>query len=240
MCNLLLWLTTSNTTTNVGVLYFEKWWKKPEWDIKRTAGWSCSVFFSFSSNSLAKATWWWMLLYRTPEKFRVRPRYDYEKKHKSRDSKMRCCCCRFCCGAPTADERKHAPVLHDTSQIDYCRYRGRASLPPITSISTAEAEHQPSTWPYVRVLHFWLASGRSRVFSVAVCRLRKFKTEVERAVEHYLPLVRHGTFEDENLNTVILHISNAYQVSNKGNQNQSTQLTQPSLRHTTPPGSYRK
>ena len=23
----------------------------------RTAGWSCSVFFSFSSNSLAKATW---------------------------------------------------------------------------------------------------------------------------------------------------------------------------------------
>ena len=23
----------------------------------RTAGWTCSVFFSFSSNSLAKATW---------------------------------------------------------------------------------------------------------------------------------------------------------------------------------------
>ena len=34
----------------------------------RTAGWSCSVFFSFSSNSLAKATWWWMLLYRTLRK----------------------------------------------------------------------------------------------------------------------------------------------------------------------------
>ena len=30
----------------------------------RTAGWSCSVFFSFSSNSLAKSTWRWML-YRT-------------------------------------------------------------------------------------------------------------------------------------------------------------------------------
>ena len=45
------------------------------------------------------------------EKFRVRPRYDYEKKHVSRDSKMCCCCCRFCCGAPTTDERIHAPVL---------------------------------------------------------------------------------------------------------------------------------
>ena len=30
------------------------------------------------------------------------------KKHVSRDSKM-CCCCRFCCGAPTTDERIHAP-----------------------------------------------------------------------------------------------------------------------------------
>ena len=39
------------------------------------------------------------------------------------------------CGAPTTDERIHAPVLHDASQIDYCRYGGRASLPPITSIS---------------------------------------------------------------------------------------------------------
>ena len=55
------------------------------------------------------------------EKFRVRPRYDYEKKHVTRDSKM-CCCCRFCCAAPTTDERIHAPVLHDASQIDYCRY----------------------------------------------------------------------------------------------------------------------
>ena len=34
----------------------------------RTAGWSCSVLFTFSSNSLAKATWWWMLLYRTLRK----------------------------------------------------------------------------------------------------------------------------------------------------------------------------
>ena len=47
---------------------------------------------------------------------------------------MCCCCCRFCCGAPTTDERIHAPVLHDASQITYCRYWGRASLPPITSI----------------------------------------------------------------------------------------------------------
>ena len=26
------------------------------------------------------------------------------------------------CGAPTTDERIHAPVLHDASQIAYCRY----------------------------------------------------------------------------------------------------------------------
>ena len=100
----------------------------------RTAGWSCSVFFSFSSNSLAKATWWWMLCTEPSEKFRVRPRYDYEKKHVSHDSKMCCCCCRCCCGSPTTDERIHAPVLHDASQIYYCRYWGRGSLPPITSI----------------------------------------------------------------------------------------------------------
>ena len=40
----------------------------------------------------------------------------------SLDVKMCCCCCRFCCGAPTTDERIHAPVLHDASLIDYCRY----------------------------------------------------------------------------------------------------------------------
>ena len=68
------------------------------------------------------------------EKFRVRPRYDYKKKHVSRDSKMCLCGCRFCCGAPTTDEIIHAPVLHDASQADYCRYWRRASLPPITSI----------------------------------------------------------------------------------------------------------
>ena len=56
------------------------------------------------------------------------------KKHVSRDFKMCCCCCRFCCGAPTTDETIHAPVLHDASQIDYCRYWGRALLPPITSL----------------------------------------------------------------------------------------------------------
>ena len=44
------------------------------------------------------------------------------KKHVSRESKMCCCCCRFCCGARTTDERIHAPVLHDASQIDYSRY----------------------------------------------------------------------------------------------------------------------
>ena len=38
--------------------------------------------------------------------FRVRPRYDYEKKHVSRDSKMCCCCCRFCFGC-SDDRRKN-------------------------------------------------------------------------------------------------------------------------------------
>ena len=62
--------------------------------------------------------------------------YEYEKRHVRRVSKMCCCCCcRFCCGAPTTDERIHAPVLPDASQISYCRYWGRASLPPITSIT---------------------------------------------------------------------------------------------------------
>ena len=60
--------------------------------------------------------------------------YEYGKTHARRDSKMCCrCCYRFCCGAPTTDERIHAPVLHDASQIAYCRCWGRASLPPITS-----------------------------------------------------------------------------------------------------------
>ena len=68
-----------------------------------------------------------------PQKSNV---YEYEEKHVRRDSKMCCCCCcRFCCGAPTTEERIHAPVLHDASQIAYCRYWGRASLPPIASIA---------------------------------------------------------------------------------------------------------
>ena len=82
-------------------------------------------------NLLLWLTWWWMLLYRTLRKVTST---TMRKKHVRRDSKMCCCCCRFCCGAPTTDERIHAPpVLHDASQIAYCRYWGRASLPPITS-----------------------------------------------------------------------------------------------------------
>ena len=65
------------------------------------------------------------------------------KKHVSRDFKL-CCCCRFCCCAPTTDERIHAPVLHDASQIDYFRYWGRASLPPITSRSLHDGQPSPS------------------------------------------------------------------------------------------------
>ena len=55
------------------LLFFTLWrsvstwidYSTTKWKMKRTAGWSCAVFFSFSSNNLAKATWWWMLLYRT-------------------------------------------------------------------------------------------------------------------------------------------------------------------------------
>ena len=84
-------------------------------------------------NLLLLLTWWWMLLYRTLRKVTST---NMRKKHVCRDSKMCCCCCcccRFCCGAPTTDERIHAPVLHGALQVAYCRYWGRASLPPITS-----------------------------------------------------------------------------------------------------------
>ena len=87
----------------------------------RTASWSCSVFF-FLPTLLRKLHGDGCRCTEPSEKFRVLPRYDYEKKHVSRDSKMCCCCCRFCCGAPTTDERIHAHVLHDASQIDYCGY----------------------------------------------------------------------------------------------------------------------
>ena len=80
------------------------------------------VFFPFLPTLLRKLHGDGCCCTERSEKFRVLPRYDYEKKHVSRDSKMCCCCCRFCCGAPTTDERIHAPVLHDASQIDYCRY----------------------------------------------------------------------------------------------------------------------
>ena len=78
-----------------------------------------------------------MLLYGTLTKVTST---NMRKKHVRRDSKMCCCCCcRFCCGAPTTDERIHAPVLHDASQIAYCRYWGRASLPPTTSTGDASS-----------------------------------------------------------------------------------------------------
>ena len=130
--NTLRFCNRSNALQILPVPYRTYPWKSystTTWKTKSIAGWSCSVIFSFSSNSLAKATW----CTEPSKKFRVRPRYDYEKKRVSRDSKMCCCCCRFCCGPPTTDERIHAPVLHDASQIDHCRYWGRASL-PITSM----------------------------------------------------------------------------------------------------------
>ena len=87
-----------------------------------TAGWSCSVFFSFPRISCES----YMVMDVVVQHPQKSSGYDQgttmRKKYVSRDSKMCCCCCRFCCGAPTTDERIHAPVLHDASQIDYCRY----------------------------------------------------------------------------------------------------------------------
>ena len=83
----------------------------------RTAGWSCSVFYFYSNICESYMV---VDVVQNPHKSNV---YEYDKKHIRRDSKMCCCCCcRFCCGAPTTDERIHAPVLHDASQIAYCRY----------------------------------------------------------------------------------------------------------------------
>ena len=104
-----------------------------KWKMERAAGWSGSVFFSFSSNSLAKAPWWWMLLYRTlrkvPGTTKVRL---WEKTCESwlQDLLL----LSFLLWCSNDRRKKHELVLHDASQIDYCRYWGRASLPLITSI----------------------------------------------------------------------------------------------------------
>ena len=84
----------------------------------RTAGWSCSVFYF--SLQLFCESYMVVDVVQNPQKSNV---YEYDKKHVRRDSKMCCCCCcHFCCGDPTTDERIHALVLHDASQIAYCRY----------------------------------------------------------------------------------------------------------------------
>ena len=83
-------------------------------------------------NLLLWLTWWWMLLYRT-----LRKVTSTNMRKNMYVVTPRCAATAaaavVCCGAPTTDERIHAPVLHDASQISYCRYWGRASLPPITS-----------------------------------------------------------------------------------------------------------
>ena len=94
-------------------------------------------------NLLLWLTWWWMLLYRTLRKVRsanmrknmyvVTPRCAAAAavvsavvfRHRRKNTRTRT---PWCIGI-------HAPVLHDASQIAHCRYWGRASLPPITSIN---------------------------------------------------------------------------------------------------------
>ena len=64
------------------------------------------VFFLFLPTLLRKLHGDGCCCTEPSETFRVRPRYDYEKKHVSRDSKMCCCCCRFCFGC-SDDRRKN-------------------------------------------------------------------------------------------------------------------------------------
>ena len=89
----------------------------------RTAGWSRSVFLFLFFQLSCESYMVMDVVVQNPQKISG---YDQgttmRKNHVSRDSKMCCCCCRFCCGARTTDERIHAPVLYDASQIDYCRY----------------------------------------------------------------------------------------------------------------------
>ena len=112
--------------------------------------------------------------------------YEYEKKHVRRDSKMCCCCCcRFCCGASTTNERIHAPVLHDASQVAYCRYWGRASLPPITStIITHDISGMNKSLP-----HYVKGCVFIRATSTSMCILR-----VERYIYHLIRSIRFPLF----------------------------------------------
>ena len=69
-------------------------------------------------NSFAKTIWWWMLLYRTLRKVTCT-----NMRRKMYVVTPTCvAAAAVCCGAPTTDERIHAPVLHDASQIAYHRY----------------------------------------------------------------------------------------------------------------------
>ena len=81
---------------------------------------------------------------------------------------MCCCCCRFSCGAPTTDERIHAPVLHDASQNAYCRYWGRASLPPITSKSmpaSTSGTKSPFCINTIQLFNFIILRPRPRTYA---------------------------------------------------------------------------
>ena len=72
------------------------------------------------------------------ETFRVRPRYDYEKKHVSRDSKMCCCCWRFCC-LWCSDDRKE--YTH--------RYSMMHRRLPTAGIEVAPHHHQLLVYPEI-------------------------------------------------------------------------------------------
>ena len=88
-------------------------------------------FFSFQLS--CESYMWWMLLYITLRKFPGTIKVRLWEKTCEPWLQDVLLLPSLCCGAPTTDERVHAPVLYDASQIAYCRYRGRAPLPPITS-----------------------------------------------------------------------------------------------------------
>ena len=93
-------------------------------------------------NLLLWLTWWWMLLYRTLRNVtstkmrRKKNIYVVTPRHAAAAAVISAVVLRRVTKEytrPYSIERTHAPVLHDASQLAYCRYWSSASLPPITS-----------------------------------------------------------------------------------------------------------
>ena len=77
------------------------------------------------------------------------------------------CCCRFCCGAPTTDERTHAPVLHDASQIGLLQV-----LRPCLTITNYQYERVWCT-THLAMLGFNHSNGRTHSCRFSTFYLKK-------------------------------------------------------------------